>query len=254
MLEVKNVGKRFGGLQAVDNVSFQVKPGELVAVFGPNGSGKTTLLNLVSGSLQPTAGEILWKGSTLVGRRASDVAAAGVVKTFQNPQLFPELSVLEHLRIAGHLRLKRMHGVQRWSVRGLLRAEDGMRDVVARCAERCHLSGSLHQPARDLSYGQEKMLGVAMALVCEPRVLLLDEPASGLGKAEIDNLTRLLEQLREDGLAICVIDHRIAFLSQVADKAIALQYGRLIAHGQPNDVLQCADVVRAYLGSSHAAA
>ncbi|MES2399494.1 MAG: ABC transporter ATP-binding protein [Pseudomonadota bacterium] len=254
MLEVKNVGKRFGGLQAVDNVSFQVNPGELVAVFGPNGSGKTTLLNLLSGTLQPTAGDVLWQGASLVGRRASDVAAAGVVKTFQNPQLFPELTVQEHLRIAGHLGLKRLHGLGRWSVRGLLRAEGGLSEMVAECAERCHLSGALQQPARDLSYGQEKMLGVAMALVCEPRVLLLDEPASGLGKAEIENLTRLLDQLRADGLAICVIDHRIAFLSQVADKAIAMQYGRLIAHGRPQDVLQSPDVVRAYLGVSHAAA
>lgn len=252
MLEVRQVSKRFGGLRAVSEVGFAVGAGELVAVFGPNGSGKTTLLNLVAGTLAPTSGSVALRGIQLTGLRPADVAAHGVIKTFQNPKLFPELTVRDHLRIAGHLQLKRRLGSKRF-VPGV-RSAPALEAAVAHCIERCSLSAAAGRVARDLSYGEEKMLGVAMALMCQPAVLLLDEPASGLGKAEIEKLSQLLHGLRTGGMAICVIDHRIRFLAEIADKAIALQQGAVIARGTPREVLDSDAVRQAYLGGADAAA
>lgn len=255
MLEVGHLTKRFGGLTAVADVSFTIAKGEIVAVFGPNGSGKTTLLSMIAGVLPPTAGTIRYRGTSLVGLPPNRVVALGIAKTFQNPQLFEELTVVEHLRIAGHLMLKRRLGWRRLLtlVGG---AADGERTVDAR-ADRvvalCRLDGARDTVAADLSYGQEKMLGVAMALMCEPDLLLLDEPASGLGHGEVTELERVLRDLRDQGTTLCIIDHQVKFLGRLADRAISLQHGAKIADGPPQDVLSRPEVIAAYLGASHAA-
>ena len=184
---------------AVADVSFSIAEGEIIGVFGPNGSGKTTLLSLIAGMLAPTSGTIVWKGRAIQGRKPHDIAAAGVVKTFQNPQVFAELSVFEHLMISGHLMLKRRLGWRR--IATLFNPDSGHAgaDLERRATEvlrLCRLEAARDQTAAGLSYGEEKMLGVAMALMCEPELLLLDEPASGLGQAEIENLEAVLRDLR----------------------------------------------------------
>jgi branched-chain amino acid transport system ATP-binding protein len=257
LLEVVELTKRFGGLSAVSDVSFSIASGEIVGIFGPNGSGKTTLLNLIAGILAPTAGRILWKAAEIQGTSPHAIAAAGVVKTFQNPQLFMELSVYENVAIATHLRLMRRFGMRR--ALELLPWRDAAREVemadaIDRVLALCRLTDVRDRAAAGLSYGQEKMLGVAMAMMCEPELLLLDEPASGLGEDEIRTLEQALRDLRDAGTALCIIDHKVDFLGRVADRAIALQQGCVIAEGAPAQVLRHPRVVEAYLGRQHARA
>ena len=257
LLEVAGLTKQFGGLTAVANVSFAIRAEEILGIFGPNGSGKTTLLSLISGSLAPTAGRIVWKGAEIQGAKPHRVAAAGVVKTFQNPQLFLELTVEENVAIASHLWLRRHHGARRLAEllpwRGRTEEAD-MRRRIDEVLRLCRLDAVREQRAASLSYGQEKMLGVAMAMMCEPELLLLDEPASGLGEDEIQNLEEVLRDLRGARTTLCIIDHKVDFLGRVADRAIALQQGAKIAEGTPDEVLRHPRVVEAYLGRQHARA
>ena len=252
-LKVDALSKRFGGLVAVSAVSLDIEEGEIVGILGPNGSGKTTLLNLLAGLLAPSSGKILWQGRDISGTKPDLIAALGIVKTFQNPQLFAELSVLEHVMIAGHLALKRLLGFARSKT--IFAPKPARQELGAR-AERvlrlCRLSEEAQRPAAALSYGEEKMLGVAMAMMCEPRLLLLDEPASGLGQAEIVNLGSVLRDLREHGTTLCIIDHKVAFLAEFAHRLIALQHGSKIADGTAQEVLDNQSVITAYLGRQHA--
>ena len=254
LLEIRNLTKRFGGLTAVAGVSFGVARGEIVGIFGPNGSGKTTLLSLIAGMQTPTEGDVLWKSASIRGRRAHEVAAGGLVKTFQNPQLFSELTVFEHLEIAGHLELKRRLG---WRRLGTLvnpdfgHASGALHERAEQVVRLCRLEAARARPAAEISYGEEKMLGVAMALMCQPDMLLLDEPASGLGAAEIENLEAVLRDLKEHGTTLCIIDHQVGFLGRLADRAIGLHHGAKIAEGVPEAVLRHPDVVMAYLGRAN---
>lgn len=254
LLEVRHLTKRFGGLTAVSDMSFALDEGDIVGIFGPNGSGKTTLLNLISGLYAPTAGQLVWQGKELIGRKPHQIAAAGIVKTFQNPQLFGELSVYDNIAIAGHLRLKRQAGWRRIATLFPLHrnARVDLAPRIDHILRLCRLEAFRDIAAASLSYGGEKMLGVAMALMCEPRLLLLDEPGSGLGHDEIRNLDEVLRDLRAHGTTLCVIDHRVGFLGNLADRAIVIHHGAKIAEGRPDDVLRDHAVIEAYLGRSHA--
>lgn len=256
-LEIRNLVKRFGGLVAVNDVSFEVRQAEIVGILGPNGSGKTTLLSMIGGLLVPSGGQILWRGGEIQGSPAYKIASAGVVKTFQNPQLFLELTSLENVLIAGHLYLKRALGMRRIVEAFRPGRTPSQRELAVRAEkalEICRLSDVRDQHAINLSYGQEKMLGVAIALMCDPSVLLLDEPASGLGDTEIANLENVLRDLRKEGTALCIIDHKIGFLGRLADRAIALRQGTIIAEGTPDEVLNNPQVIQAYLGGETYAA
>ena len=253
LFEVRNLTKRFGGLTAVSDLSFSLEQGDIVGVFGPNGSGKTTLLNLIAGVYLPTSGELLWQGKKINGSKPHEIAEAGIVKTFQNPQLFGELSVFDNVAIAGHLSLKRAAGWRR--VATLLprrRGDDALTPQIDRILRLCRLDGVRDEAAASLSYGGEKMLGVAMALMCNPKLLLLDEPGSGLGQDEIANLDQVLRDLREHGTTLCVIDHRVGFLGKLADRAIVIHHGAKIAEGTPDAVLRDRAVIAAYLGHGYA--
>jgi|1185.fasta_scaffold03631_2 branched-chain amino acid transport system ATP-binding protein len=256
LFEARSLTKRFGGLTAVSDVTFGIGEGEIVGIFGPNGSGKTTTLSLIAGMLTPTSGDLLWRGQEIVGKRPFEIAEMGIVKTFQNPQLFPELTVLEHMRIASHLSLKRALGSKRlatlfWS-RAAATFEAQAEEKVQHMLRLCRLTEMKGETAAALSYGAEKMLGVAMAMMCDPKLLLLDEPASGLGQEEIASLEAVLRDLRAHGVTLCIIDHKVGFLGRLADRSIALAHGAAIAQGRTSDVLADEAVIEAYLGRKHA--
>ena len=170
---------------AVSEVSLKIKEGEIVGILGPNGSGKTTLLNLLSGLLVPTSGRVVWQGRDISGAKPETIAALGLVKTFQNRQLFAELTVLEHVMIASHLALKRLLGLRRYKTFFASKIADlELRARSDRVMKLCRLNEAAEKPAATLSYGEEKMLGVAMAMMCEPKLPLLDEPASCLANRD----------------------------------------------------------------------
>lgn len=255
LLDIRNLTKRFGGLTAVSDVSFGIERGEIVGIFGPNGSGKTTTLSLIAGIIKPTSGSIIWKGSDISVLPPFEVAQQGLIKTFQNPQLFPELTVVQHMRIACHLHVKRALGIGRLKtlIAGFpAELERELEQKVSQTLELCRLDAQRNEEAGALSYGGEKMLGVAMGMVCSPELLLLDEPASGLGQEEIINLDGVLRDLRRHGVTLCIIDHKVGFLGRLADRAIALHHGAVIASGKTADVLANEAVVTAYLGAKHA--
>jgi ABC-type branched-subunit amino acid transport system ATPase component len=255
-LEVRGLSKHFAGLVAVAHVSFRVEPGEIVGIIGPNGSGKTTLLSMMAGLLPPTSGSVLWKGHQIQALRPDIIAGLGVVKTFQNPQVFAELSVFDNVRVASHLSLKRALGFRRGlEIVGAARGtEHRLAGRVGEVLALCNLGAAADQLAGNLSYGEEKMLGIAMALMCEPELLLLDEPASGLGRDEIRNLEAVLDNVHAAGTTLCLVDHKIGFLRGLAHRVVALNYGQKIAEGPPEQVLNEPAVIEAYLGTDHARA
>ena len=250
VLEVSGLSKRFGGLVAVDNVSFTMDAGELFGIIGPNGAGKTTLFNLVTGTLRPTSGTVRFRGENLARLRPDAVARRGIVRTFQSTTIFREASVLDNLRRA-HL-LRTLHQPARLLARGaraaeLAAAEKGANEIL-------HLLGLdrfAAQKARELPYGSQKLLGVGIALATRPRLLLMDEPAAGLNPNETHAIGDLFRRLRnERGIDIILVEHDVRLIMSVCDRILVLNYGRAIAIGRAEEIRTNPEVIEAYLGGA----
>jgi branched-chain amino acid transport system ATP-binding protein len=251
ILEAVQVTKRFSGLTAVDGVSLAVAAGEIRGVVGPNGAGKTTLFNLISGLHAVTSGRVLVRGEDVTGRAPHLRAAAGLGRTYQTPQVFPDLSLFDNIAIglacrrppsAAHALLGR-HGERR----AALDAVSGLLDFL-------HLPADLHLPAGALAFGDQKRLEIARALAGEPRVLLLDEPAAGLNRREIDAFAVLVRAIRARGVTVCLIEHNMRLVMGLCDRITVLDFGKRIAEGPPEDVRRDPTVIAAYLGRSADAA
>ncbi|MDE0652691.1 MAG: ABC transporter ATP-binding protein [bacterium] len=250
-LRVDGVSLSFGGLQALDDVSFSVRPGELVALIGPNGAGKTSMFNCISGVYRPERGTLLFEEADLVGMRPSRIAAAGVARTFQNLALFENLDVVDNLMLGRHtlMRTGLLAGAV-WLGRAR-REEIRHRRRCAELVDFLGLGGYVGRPVGLLPYGVQKRIEIGRALAAEPRLLMLDEPVAGMTRAERDETGELLSGIRaEMGLTMLLVEHHMHLVLEVADRVVAMNFGAVIASGEPEAVSNHPAVVEAYLGAA----
>ena len=246
LLEVKAARKAFGGLVAVNDLSFQMKSGEILGLIGPNGAGKTTVFNLITGVLPPTGGEVHFRGERIDRLSARAIVPRGLARTFQQVHLLPAMSVLENVAIGAHLRGSK--GVISAALR-LERAEEAkLLAEAAQQLERVGLGASIHEQAGSLALGQQRILEIARALCADPVLLLLDEPAAGLRYQEKRALTELLRKLRSDGMSILLVEHDMDFVMKLVDRLVVMDFGEKLAEGLPQEIQENPQVLEAYLG------
>jgi branched-chain amino acid transport system ATP-binding protein len=251
LLEIQAMTRSFGGLVAVDRVSFAVQNSEIFGLIGPNGAGKTTLFNLITGLIPPSSGKLLYSGEEITQLRPYQIASKGIARTFQNLRLFENLSVLENVVVARHIHCQQ--GVWQ-SILGLPNAKKEEREMQLKALELLELVGlsnKLEQRAKTLAYGDRRRLEIARALALEPQLLLLDEPAAGMNPNEKGVLSELIRQVRSRfNLTVILIEHHVPLVMGLCDRIAVLDFGQLIALGEPETVRNDPAVIEAYLGDA----
>jgi len=248
-LDVRRVSVDFGGVKALQDVTLEVPPGSIVGLIGPNGAGKSTLLNCISGLTRPTSGEIRLGDVDLTGRRPDQIAALGMGRVFQHPQVIGEFSVLDNLLVSCHSRLRFPVLAEMLGLPAVRRMEDRARAEATDVATRIGLAESLDMLTGSLPYGHRKLLELARVMLMGARVLLLDEPIAGLNEREIEHLAGIVLELRgSGGLSILLVEHNMGLVRRLCDRAVVLDAGQVIAQGTPDAVLQDPKVLLAYLG------
>jgi len=247
LLEIDKARKQFGGVIAVNDVSFDVQAREIVALIGPNGAGKSTTFNLITGVLRATGGSLAVRGKKIVNSAPQEIVKLGISRTFQHVKLVPDMTVLENVAIGAH---QRGHAGALSSMFRLDRTDEArLLAEAARQIDRVGLADQIGQPAGSLSLGQQRIVEIARALCADPMLLLLDEPAAGLRHLEKQRLAALLRQLRDGGMSVLLVEHDMGFVMDLADRIVVLDFGTKIAEGTPAVIKTNPEVIKAYLGA-----
>ncbi len=248
-LRVENVSRRFGGVRALENVSFVVEPGTIHGLIGPNGAGKTTLINVLSGLLAPTAGRMSYKNHDLHRLAVHQMAAIGLARTFQNIRLFPHMSCLENVQAGQHLTSRRALLPRLLQLPSARNEERHLYERAMQTLARVGLDDKAHYQSRNLSYGERRRLEIARALSVNPSLLLLDEPVAGMRQGEAAVVADLLRSLSGEGMTILLIEHNMSFVMSLCSRITVLDFGRVLTTGSPAEVRSCPEVIEAYLGA-----
>jgi branched-chain amino acid transport system ATP-binding protein len=249
ILKVNDLSKRFGGLVAVDRVSFHVNESEILGIIGPNGAGKSTVLGVISGFYPPSGGTIAFGDKNITGWKAHRISRLGIGRTFQSSVLFMALPVIENVFIAGHLNYKTGAWKRLLRLPAATTEETALRLEGERVLERMGLGEVKTELTKNLPHGHQRILGICIALVTRPKLLLLDEPLTGMNANEIQTTARLIRGIRESGVTIVMIEHNMEAIMSLCDRIVVLDQGRKIAEGPPEAIQRDQNVIDAYLGS-----
>ncbi len=247
-LDIRNLNKIFGGLRAVNDVSFSVPAGTLTAVIGPNGAGKTTLFNLVTNIYRADSGDVRFFDRSILGLAPTEVAAQGLIRTFQSARVFPGMTALENVMSGAHMHVRAGAAAQMLLLGRARREEARLRERATALLDLVGLSGFADAAATDLPMGGQKLLEVVRAMMAEPRLLLLDEPAAGLNDSETAELAELLRAIRDAGTTVMVVEHNMALVMGVADEVVVLDAGAVVTVGTPAQIQADPRVIAAYVG------
>lgn len=248
LLKVEAVSKSFGGIQALYNVSFEVTPGHIYAVIGPNGAGKTTLFNIITGIYTPEEGAIFYDRQAIQGRKVHQLVRRGIARTFQNVELFDSMTVLENVLVGQHVRTRSgfWGAICRWP--WVKKEEERAHQRAMELLQFVGLESVAQNRSSDLPFGWQRFLEIARALAAKPRLLLLDEPASGLNAVETEQLATLLQQIRERGITLLLVEHDMSLTMEISDRILVLNQGKKLAEGTPREIQADEAVIDAYLG------
>ena len=249
LLEVKDLSIHFGGVKAVQNVSFNIDAGIVYSVIGPNGAGKTTLFNLITGVYKPTTGEIRLDGEAIHGKSPNELARRGVARTFQNLQICMNMSAIENVMVGAHLRLDRNLVKAALRFPSLKQRDRTLRDEAAQLMDFVGLAQYVETRADAMSYGALKRLEIARALAMKPRLIFLDEPAAGLNPKETIEVDHLVRKIADSGITVVLVEHDMKMVMNLSDRILVLDYGKKLAEGSGEEIRKNPDVIAAYLGA-----
>ena len=249
-LQIEDLCKEFGGLMAIANLSFAVETGLVKSVIGPNGAGKTTLFRMISGILEPTSGEVRFKGESITGLKPYQIAEKGISSTFQTVELFGEMSLLENVMVGRHARTRSELFAVGFRLKKMRHEEEAIRASALEYLYFVGLAEKKDQNANSLPLGDQKLLEMARALATQPELLLLDEPAGGLNELETERLSERIIAIRDLGITVVLVEHDMTLVMNISDEIVVINYGQKIAEGPPASVKDNQEVVDAYLGEA----